>query len=142
MYTSATAMTDRRGVISTLAGIFTGLLFSGPKRLRAAVPELKQILSTMEMEVLEKSRPKRHPAISWHTHGDKTTLFWQGRGEPRPKVALNRVGMIIWEGCDGKNTARDIASFLEQSYKVSFGRAYVDCLTFLATLFKKGMIQI
>ena len=142
MNTNATTMTDRRGAISTLAGIFTGLLFSRPKRLRATVPELKQILSTIEIEVLEKSRPKRHPAISWHSHGDKTTLFWKGRGEPRPTAALNGVGMIIWEGCDGKNTAREIASFLEQSYKVSFGRAYVDCLTFLAALFKKGMIQI
>ena len=142
MDTSATVKTDRRGVISILAGILGGLLFSRPKRLRATAPEFKQILSTIEMEVLENSRPKRHPAISWHNHGDKTILSWKGRGQQRPKTALNRVGMIIWEGCDGDNTVREIARFLEQSYKVSPGRAYVDCLTFLAALFKKGMIQI
>jgi hypothetical protein len=55
---------------------------------------------------------------------------------------MNQTGQIIWEGCNGKNTPRDIAGLLEQRYQVTAEEAYIDCLTLLADLRKRGAIEL
>jgi len=133
---------SRRGFIRSLSGLVAGLLLASPARLQARKTKIKNLLGNLEIEILEESRPRRHPSISWNTHGDTTRLYRGGKGKTRPVYAMNQVGKTIWDGCNGENTPRDISKLVRQQYRVSSDQAYVDCLTFLGRLKSVEAIQL
>jgi len=142
MDTKENIQIGRRGFIYTLSGLLCGLLLASPARLMAAKTRIKNLLSNLEIEILEKSRPTRHPSITSHSYGDKTTLYRGGYGKARPIGTMNQVGRTIWEGCNGKNTPQDLSKLVHQKYLVSPHQAHVDCLAFLGVLKTKGAIEL
>jgi hypothetical protein len=131
---------NRRGFIRTLSGLLSALLLANPTRLLARKTEIKDLISNLELELLERSRPIRNPSITWHTHGDRTSLYIEIEGRAQPMCAMNQVGTTIWEACNGENTPRDISNVVDRKYQVSSRQAYVDCLTFLVYLKKAKVI--
>ncbi len=134
-------LAGRRGFMVSLAGLLSGFFLASPKRVKARKPEIKDFLRNLEMEVMEKSRPRRQPSIVWSSDCEAKTVLSR-KGEVRSICALNRAGKTIWEGCNGKNTPKDIAGLLQQHYDVTAEGAYLDCLTFLVDLKKKGAIEV
>jgi len=142
MDTKKDIVAGRRGFICILSGLLSGLLLASPTRLQAKKTQVKNLVGSLEMELLEKSKPTRHPSISWNTYGDRTGLYRESKGKTRAICTMNQVGKTIWEACNGKNALRDISRRVHQQYRVSSHQAYADCLTFLAQLKTVGAIQL
>lgn len=142
METKKRTLECRRGFISMLSGIFSGLLLARPGRVQATKSEIKKFLWNIETDILERSRPLKHPSITHKTQGSTIRLYKEQKGELRPMCVMNQAGKIVLDWCNGKNTPRDIARLLQQHYQVTADEAYFDCLTFLAHLKKKGAIEI
>ncbi len=142
METKKRTLECRRGFISMLSGIFSGLLLARPVRVQATKSEIKKFLWNIETDILERSRPLKHPSITHKTQGSTIRLYKEQKGELRPMCVMNQAGKIVLDWCNGKNTPRDIARLLQQHYQVTADEAYFDCLTFLAHLKKKGAIEI
>lgn len=135
-------MASRRGFIYTLSGLLSGLLIASPTPLMAMKRRIKNLLGSLEIEILEKSRPIRSPAITANSYGDKTTLSKKVKGKTHQICIMNQTGKTIWETCNGKNTPQDISELVFQKYLVSSHQAYVDCLAFLAWLKTMGAVII
>ena len=58
--------TSRRSFISTVMTIIPGVLIASPRELRAAKQRSKELVTRLEMEILESSRPKRESSISYY----------------------------------------------------------------------------
>ena len=142
MDTKKSRLTGRRRFISLLSGIFSGLLLTKPGGVQATKSDIKQFLANIETDLLERSRPSKHPLVTWEHYGDGIRLYGKQQGETRPFCALNRVGKTIWEYCNGRNTPREISGLIHQKYLVSQQQAYVECLSFIAVLNTKGAIQL
>jgi hypothetical protein len=123
-----TSTTERRSFIATMAGISLGILFASPNRLHAAKASIKDLVCSLEAEILEKSKPTRHPSIAWNTS--------------RPVAAMNGAGKTIWEACNGRNTPRVISGIIHEKYFVSYSQAHDDCLDFLTRLKAAEVIQL
>ena len=135
-------LASRRGFIYTLSGLFSALLLASPKRLFAKKAQVKHLLGSLDMELLEKSMPSKKPSITWTTYGNRTRLYGKNNEKDRPICTMNQTGKTIWEACNGKNKPRDISKMLHEKYLVSLNQAYVDCLAFLARLKTLGAIQL
>jgi len=142
MDTKEKRLANRRGFVCAMSGMLSGLVFASPTRLLAKKAKIKNLLINLEAEILEKSRPTRHPSITCDTCGDTASLYMETKGEARPMCSMNQVGKTIWEACDGKNSPRDISILVHNRYQVSSHEAYVDCLAFLARLKAMGAIQL
>lgn len=142
MDTKENIAASRRGFICTMSGLLSGLLLASPTRLQAKKTQVKNLVGSLEMELLQESKPARHPSISWNTYGDRTRLHRESKGRARPMCSMNQAGKTIWEACNGKNTPRDISKLVHRRYRVSSHQAYVDCLAFLARLKTLGAIQL
>jgi hypothetical protein len=142
MDTKKSRLTDRRRFISLLSGIFSGFLLTKPGGVQATKSDIKKFLANIETDLLERSRPSMHPAVTWKHYGDGIRLYGKQQGETRPFCALNRVGKTIWKYCNGKNTPREISELIHQKYLVSQQQAYAECLSFIAVLHTKGAIQL
>ena len=142
MDTKESIVPSRRGIICTLSGLLSGLLLASPTRLQAKKTQVKNLVGILEMELLEESKPTRHPSISWNIYGDRTRLYRESKGKTRPMCTMNQVGKTMWEACNGKNTPREISKLVHQQYWVSSHQAYVDCLAFLTQLKTVGVIQL
>ena len=125
-----------------LTGIFSGLLLARPGSAQATKSEIKKFLWNIEADLLENSRPLKHPAITCKTQGAMISLYKKQKGKLRPICVMNQAGQIVWEGCNGKNTPRDIARLLKQHYQITLREALTDCLTFLADLKKREAIKL
>ncbi len=132
MDTKENIVASRRGFIYTLAGLLSGVLLASPTRLMATKTQAKNLLGCLEIELLEKSRPRKHLLVTWNSCGDTTTLYRERKGRIQPISAMNQVGKTSWEGCDGKNTPRALSKLVQQKYLVSPRQAHVDCFAFLA----------
>jgi hypothetical protein len=140
MDTRLDIVASRRGFISTILGLVPGILLSDPKRLEAVRPEIKNILSQMEWEILQSSRLKRDPSVICETFGDTSTLYRE-TGQKRELVcSMNPMGKIIWEACDGRKNLQDISKLIHEKYLVSMRQATVDTFAFLGSLKKIGAI--
>ena len=132
----------RRGFIYILSGLFPALLLASPKRLFAKKAQVKRLLGSLEMELLEKSRPSKQPSITWATYGNRTRLYNVNSEKNYPICTMNKTGETIWSAINGRNTPRDISKLVHQEYRVSSHQAYVDCVTFLGHLNKMGAIRL
>lgn len=135
-----TSTTERRSFIATMAGISLGILFASPNRLHAAKASIKDLVCSLEAEILEKSKPTRHPSIAWKSNKDTITLY--RKGASRPVAAMNGAGKTIWEACNGRNTPRIISGIIHEKYLVSYSQAHDDCLDFLTRLKAAEVIQL
>jgi hypothetical protein len=135
-------LASRRGFICTLSGLLSALLLASPTRLLAQKTQVKHLLGSLEIELLEKSRPSKQPSITWTTYGNRTRLYRVNSEKNSPICTMNQTGKAIWEACNGKNKPKDISKILHKKYLVSFHQAYVDCLAFLARLKRAGAIQL
>jgi len=135
-------LASRRGFIYTLSGLLSALLLASPKRLFAKKAQVKHLLSGLEMELMEKSKPSKQPSITWTTYGNRTRLYSVSSEKSRPICTMNKTGKTIWEAINGRNTPRDISKLVYQKYRVTSHQAYVDCVAFLAHLRKMGAIRL
>lgn len=143
MKTEENTIVSRRGFIYTVSGLFSGVLLSSPSRLMGTTPQIKHLVENLEIELLERSRPTRHPSIFWDSdNGDFITVYRKGKGGTQPVCAMNQVGKMILDECNGKNTPRDISKLIQKRYLVSYHQAYMDCLVLLARLKTMEVIQL
>jgi hypothetical protein len=140
MDTRLNIVASRRGFISTILGLMPGILLADPKRLGAARPEIKNILSQIEWEILQSSKFKRDSSVICRTFGGTSTLC-RGRGKKREILCrMNQMGKIIWEACDGRKNLQDISKLIHEKYLVSMRQATVDTFAFLKSLKEIGAI--
>lgn len=138
------ALVCRRGFITTMSGLLSGIFLTRDKPLHARLhsEQNKQLLNNLEMDAIETSTPLRHPSITWKIEGDKILLYGKIARKTHPLCIMNDVGKTIWESCNGMNTPKDISKVVCKRYLVSPLRAYNDSLLFLAKLKKVNAIQI
>ncbi len=132
---------SRRGFISTLAGFLSGIILAGPKQLKAAAkPEIRDLLSQLELQTIRSTRPKRDPSVICQTSGERVALYREKRGEKIFLKSMNRAGKMIWDACDGRNSPKEISQLIHEQYIVSRHRAWIDTFSFLANLKRIGAI--
>lgn len=56
------------------------------------------------------------------------------------RVALDRLGMEVWDGCDGKQTAERIVEQFARRHRLSFHEARLGVMQFLRDLTRRGLI--
>jgi len=125
-----------------VSGMLSGLLLTKPGGVQATKSEIKQFMANIETDLLERSKPSKHPAVAWEHYGDGVRLYKKNQVKNIPFCALNRVGKTIWEYCNGRNTPREISGLIHQKYLVSPQQAYAECLAFIAVLKTKGAVQL
>jgi hypothetical protein len=135
-------LTDRRRFISMVSGMLSGLLLTKPGSVQATKSEIKQFMANIETDLLERSKPSKHPAVAWEHYGDGIRLYKKNQVKNTPFCALNQVGKTIWEDCNGRNTPWEISKLIHQKYLVSRRQAYAECLAFIAVLNTKGAVQL
>ena len=69
----------------------------------------------------------------------EAVLILPGRGEVK---VLNDVGARIWSLIDGKASIREIIAQICSEFEVMPDIAEPDTLTFLTTLYQRGMIEV
>ena len=135
-------LANRRGFICALSGLLSALLLASPKRLLAQKTQIKHLLGSLEIELLEKSRPSKQPSITWTTYGNRTRLYRVNSEKNRLICTMNQTGKTIWGAINGRTTPRDISKLVHQKYRVTSHQAYADCVAFLAHLKKMGAIRL
>jgi hypothetical protein len=60
----------------------------------------------------------------------------------RKKVALDEVGTVVWDLCDGKNTVRTIIDRFVQKYKLNRREAEVSMFAYLKELTRRGFVGL
>jgi len=125
-----------------VSGMLSGLLLTKPGGVQATKSEIKQFMANIETDLLERSKPSKHPAVAWEHYGDGVRLYKKNRVKNIPLCAMNRVGKTIWEYCNGKNTPREISALIHHKYLVSRQHAYAECLAFIDALKTKGAVQL
>ncbi len=132
-------MTDsRRGFLCVLLAMIQGVLFVGPRELRAAGRGARDLVERLDTEGLASSRPQRESWVSSGMMGEETTLY---RGK-RPLYRMNRTGRMVWELCDGNHRPQEISRSLVQRCRVSDARAERDLFFFLRELKRVGAIRL
>ena len=130
---------SRRNFIFLLMSMIQGVLVLRPKALNTAKQNGKDLISRLETELLESSRPKREMSISTATVGDKTALYREMGDIKIPIGSMNHTGNTIWKLCDGNNGFKDICGFIVERCQITETRARRDILAFLAQLKRIGL---
>jgi hypothetical protein len=60
----------------------------------------------------------------------------------RKKVALDEVGTVVWDLCDGKNTVRSIIERFVDKYKLNRREAEVSMFAYLKELTRRGFVGL
>jgi len=131
----------RRGFISALAGLLPFAVIPGTKDLHAAVPGLRDLARQMDLQALQRSRPKKNPSMFCRANSGKTLLYRENRGKQEQLCALNQTGKTVWDACNGKNMPGDISEQLHERFFVSRRQAWADTMLFLGRLKEIGAIQ-
>ena len=132
---------SRRRFISTFGGILSGMLLAGPKPLKAAAkPEIRDLLSQLELETIRSTRPKRDPSVICRTSGERFALYREKRGKRFFLSHMNPAGKMIWDACDGRYSPKEISQLIHKRYLVSQYRAWIDTFSFLSNLKRLGAI--
>jgi len=58
----------------------------------------------------------------------------------RKKVALDEIGTVVWDMCDGKHTVRSIIERFVQKYKLNRREAEVSMFAYLKELTQRGFV--
>ena len=133
---------SRRHFMCRLVGLASGVVLAGPKELRAARQETKNVLGQLELDALKSSRPRKNPSIMCRREGEETTLYREERGEEIPIYRMNLTGRMIWEACNGRRSLSDISRLIIEQYQVTPYQAQLDTFAFLALLKKTGAVWV
>ena len=132
----------RRSFVATWAAIISGLFLPKKGQGKEVFAQLKHVLSRMEIETLQRSKPTRTPDMVWKSVDETTTFYQREKENSQPLFSTNPVGQTIWEGCTGENSPRDLSLLVQRKFQVTPEQAYIDCLVFLNELKKKGAILV
>jgi len=58
------------------------------------------------------------------------------------KIALDKIGSLVWSMCDGSNTVRDIAEEIARRFKLHRKEAQMSVIKFIDSLAKKRLVAI
>ncbi len=123
---------SRRSLLAGFSGSVAGMLAASGNGMAATVDQwAKPVLWKIETEGLSGSRPVQNPAVEVRRATDKTILVLPFAGQGTRDMALNTVGRLIWNSCDGKHTVKQIADCVGRHFDVQTQQAYVDCMAFL-----------
>ena len=132
---------SRRGFISTLAGLLSGIILAGPKKLKAAAkPEIRDLLPQLELQAIRSTKPRRDPSVICRASGERVALYREKRGGKLFLSSMNPTGKMIWDVCDGRNSPKEISELIHKRYLVSRYRAWIDTFSFLVNLKRIGAI--
>lgn len=133
---------SRRGFLFVILTMTQGLLFAGPKEIKAARQEAKKLVNRLEIEEMAASTPRRVSEVSLHTTAEGITLCRKNERGKIPLCRMNPTGRAIWDLCDGNHSAKDIGRWMVQRCRVSEERAKNDVLIFLTELKRIGAIRL
>lgn len=104
-----------------------------------------------------KSRPARNIAATIHRHGDHELSITVRKRKPaylvppltwvlRPKlqrtIALDQLGIEIWDLCDASRTVENIIDEFSGRHKLSFHEARVAVTEYLRRLVQRGALGV
>jgi len=115
----------------------------------------KKIPQLTRAQVL-KGRPLKNPSLEWEKDEEGNIVITVRRREdwktkllsllfviPKErKVALDEVGTLVWELCDGQTTVEDIIKKLMERYKLNRREAELSLGEYLKTLTKRGLVGL
>lgn len=133
---------SRRHFMCRLVGLASAAMLAGPKELRAARQETKNVLGQLECDALKSSRPRRNPSIMCRRAGEETILYREENGKEIPIYRMNPTGLMIWKACDGRRSLSDISRLIIEQYQVTPYQAQLDTFTFLALLKKTEAVTV
>jgi hypothetical protein len=82
-----------------------------------------------------KVKPARNPYVRWKETKKGVRIFTSGK-----RIDLDKIGMTVWEACDGKNTVEDIAQILHEKYEMVMSQAEMSLSIYFEQLAKKGLV--
>jgi hypothetical protein len=85
------------------------------------------------------SRPLKRASVSAHPLDDDLVLYDQDTGQ---SFALNRVGWMVWERCDGEHSVATIVTEIAQAFQVSSDHVQGDVRGLLDQLTAAQLITI
>ena len=83
-------------------------------------------------------RMERVPDIIWRKIDDNVVIVKEDGTE---LVTLNSTATYIWDKCDGKMNAEDIAAAIEEQFTASFEEIYNDVLAAMNRLEDMGLLK-
>ncbi|NQT32148.1 MAG: PqqD family protein [Candidatus Omnitrophica bacterium] len=86
---------------------------------------------------MKKTHPMKNPDIVARTEKEEALLFSPADGN---LLCINKTGILVWDLCDGKNTADDIAGKIADTFEVESEVAKKDSLEYLEKLKESGFI--
>ena len=84
------------------------------------------------------SIPRRRPGAEGQRFGEDFVVL---DAEGRMLRGLNDTAARVWELCDGKRTAREVAEVVAREYGAEVEPVLADCLHFLARLGGQGLME-
>ena len=69
-------------------------------------------------------------------------VSWLVRSKPTRTVVLDRLGLQIWERCDGQRTVEDIIDEFARMHRLSFHEARVAVTGYVKSLVERGAAAI
>lgn len=106
--------------------------------------------------VLLRSKPVRNPYLKWEKYPSgevviylkyRRTFFTKFASvfvkvPEYKKLALDKVGSLVWELCDGEHTVNEIIDVLVSRYKLKRREAEVALIAYLQQLIKRRLIGL
>ena len=80
--------------------------------------------------------PLRRADVHAEELEDEAILYQPATGRT---FRLNETSLMVWKGCDGRNTTRDLADLLAREYEVEFSKA-LDHVEQLLLVFAEGQL--
>jgi len=101
-------------------------------------------------------RPLRNPSLEWEKDDKGSVVIMVRRGNdwktrllsaafvvPKQRqVALDEVGTLVWEMCDGGTTVAAIVERLRKRYKLNQKEAELSLGEYMKTLTKRGFVGL
>ncbi|HUX03266.1 MAG: PqqD family protein [Phycisphaerae bacterium] len=72
----------------------------------------------------------------------KPPIGWVMPFSRRRRVALDRLGMAVWETCDGRRTVEEVVEAFAARHHLTFHEARVSVEQFLRELVRRGLVVL
>lgn len=105
------------------------MLLARPLRNAAAQSEWNADRTRFEIVVPTRREKRLIPPISWVVRPPKFRT-----------MALDSIGVLVWEMCDGSHTVESVIERVAERYRLTFHESRVSVVAFFRALLERGAI--